>query len=184
VIACLPILPSRGARSASEEIDDFFFEPQEAAPLIGGAEMRQAGFYQRRASRELQKRGGLGQGWIQPVFPGPLVRILPYFFEAGSGWISIRRENRGFRTGSWKKVGYFQKVFISPAGMGAVYLHAGLSQDFHCFFPFLPGDTQADAAVGAEVAGTGISLWRFPSLSLISPPGGEMDGRERITPWA
>jgi hypothetical protein len=156
----LPILPlPGGARSASEEIDDFFFEPQEAAPLIGGAEMRQAGFYQRRGFKGIteKRRAGAGMG-----FSRYSQDLWSEFFL-----ISLKPEAVGFQSegkiadsgqGRGKRLDIFRKSSFLRQGMGAVYLHAGLSQDFHCFFPFLPGDTQADAAVGAEVAGDGDQL--------------------------
>ena len=64
-------------------------------------------------------------------------------------------------------------------GMRAVYLHAGFSKKAQDFFFLLPGDAQADPAVGAEVAGdrnqlVGNSLL----LDQLFRPHGKMNGRK------
>jgi hypothetical protein len=61
-MACqFPLFLGRG-KSASKKSGDFFFEPQATLPRIGGAEMRQAGFYQRRGFKGITKSGRSGAG--------------------------------------------------------------------------------------------------------------------------
>ena len=61
--------------------------------------------------------------------------------------------------------------------MSSVYLHPGLSQNPQYLSFFLPGNTQADPAVGAEVAGDGDQLIGYPfGFHQFLSPEGEMDG--------
>jgi hypothetical protein len=47
--------------------------------------------------------------------------------------------------------------------MGAVYLHAGFSQNSQYLYFSLPGKAQADSTIGAEVAGN------FPDFPGVGP---------------
>jgi hypothetical protein len=94
--------------------------------------------------------------------PSRLGRDRPYNNPLGSGFAGL---------------GASRNLSLILQRMSSVYLHAALSQNPQYLSFFLPGNAQAHAAVGAEVAGHGDQLIGYPfGFHQFLSPEGEMDG--------